>query len=368
MKAGLAALRLLTAKLFTTILFTTTFFTRTLFTTTFLAITSLSAFAAGMNITGAGATFPAPVYAKWAAAYFDETGDKVNYQGIGSSGGVNQINARTIDFGATDAPLSDERLEQNDLFQFPTVIGGIVLAVNIRGINSGELTLDGKTLADIYLGKILYWNDPAIAKLNPHLTLPKQNIAVIRRSDGSGTTFVFSSYLAKSSQEWRDHVGVGSNIKWPTGIGGKGNDGISAFVQRIPGAIGYVEYAYVKQANLNYTHLISADGETVKPSRQSFSNAALGADWQSSFAQDLTNQHGANVWPITSTTFILLHKQQRNPERGKAVLKFFEWAYEKGSDLTEDLGYAPLPREVSDYVHQAWQDNIKDSSGNLLLN
>ena len=348
MKAGFVALRFIT--------------------TILLTMSSFAVFSAGMNITGAGATFPAPVYAKWAASYFAETGDKVNYQGIGSSGGVNQINARTIDFGATDAPLSDERLQKDGLFQFPTVIGGIVLAINVRGIKSGELVLDGETLANIYLGNIRDWNDPAIVKLNPTLTLPKQNIAVIRRSDGSGTTFVFSSYLAKSSLQWRNQVGIGSNIKWPTGIGGKGNDGISAFVQRIPGAIGYVEYAYVKQADLNYTNLVSADGEMVKPSRQSFSNAALGADWQSSFAQDLTNQHGANVWPITSTTFILMHKKQRDTARGKAVLTFFDWAYSKGSELTDELGYAPLPNEVADYVRQAWKEQIEDASGNPLVN
>lgn len=337
-------------------------------TATLLSLNSLSVSAAGMNITGAGATFPAPVYAKWAATYFNETGNKINYQGIGSSGGVNQINAHTIDFGASDAPLSDERLQKNNLFQFPTVIGGIVLAINIRGIHSGELTLDGKTLADIYLGNIKYWNDPAIAKLNPGLNLPNQNIAVIRRSDGSGTTFVFSSYLAKSSDEWKNKVGIGSNIKWPTGIGGKGNDGISAFVQRIPGSIGYVEYAYVKQADLNYTNLISADGEMVKPTRQSFSNVALGADWGRSFAQDLTNQKGENVWPITSTTFILIHKKQRDPTRSREVLAFFDWAYRYGNDLTSDLGYAPLPDDVINYVRQAWKTEIKDNSGNSLFN
>ena len=333
-----------------------------------LSLNSLSVLAAGMNITGAGATFPAPVYAKWAATYFDETSNKINYQGIGSSGGVNQINAHTIDFGASDAPLTDERLQKNDLFQFPTVIGGIVLAVNIRGIHSGELTLNGKILADIYLGNIKYWNDPAIVDLNPGLKLPNQNIAVIRRSDGSGTTFVFSSYLAKSSDEWKNKVGIGSNIKWPTGIGGKGNDGISAFVQRIPGSIGYVEYAYVKQAALNYTNLISADGEIVIPTRQSFSNAALGADWSRSFAQDLTNQKGENVWPITSTTFILIHKKQRDPARSKEVLAFFDWAYRYGNDLTSDLGYAPLPDDVVNYVRQAWKTEIKDNSGNSLFN
>jgi phosphate transport system substrate-binding protein len=321
-----------------------------------------------VNITGAGATFPAPVYSKWAAAYFQQTGNKINYQSIGSSGGVNQINAHTIDFGASDAPLSEARLQKNNLFQFPTVIGGIVLAVNVRGIKSGELTLDGKTLADIYLGNIKFWDDPAIVALNPSVKLPHQNIAVIRRSDGSGTTFVFSSYLAKTSDEWRNSVGIGSNIKWPMGIGGKGNDGVSAFVQRIPGAIGYVEYAYVKQAKLNYTNLISADGEVVKPSRQSFSNAALDANWTDSFAQDLTHQHGADVWPITSTTFILIHKQQSNVERAREVINFFNWAYDNGNELTIDLGYAPLPENVVEYVRHAWQSEIKDDKGQPLIN
>lgn len=337
-------------------------------TAALLSAGSFSVGAAGVNVTGAGATFPSPVYAKWAAAYFQETGNKINYQGIGSSGGVNQINAHTIDFGASDAPLSDKRLQDNGLFQFPTVIGGIVMAINVRGVKSGELTLDGKTLADIYLGNITRWNDAAIAKLNPGLNLPNQNIAVIRRSDGSGTTFVFSSYLAKVSDEWRDEVGVGSNIKWPVGIGGKGNDGISAFVQRIPGSIGYVEYAYVKQAALSYTNLISADGEIVKPTQDGFSKAALGADWQTSFAQDLTNQSGEGAWPITSTTFILIHKRQTNPVRGREVLNFFDWSYRNGGELTVDLGYAPLPKQVADYVREKWQTEIRDAGGNAILN
>lgn len=239
-----------------------------------LSLTAMSSFAA-TSLTGAGATFPAPVYAKWADSYQKETGNKVNYQGIGSSGGVKQINAKTVDFGASDAPLTDEKLKEDGLFQFPTVIGGVVLAVNVKGIESGQLTLDGNTLGDIYLGKITKWNDPAIAKLNPKVSLPDQAIAVVRRSDGSGTTFVFTSYLAKVSANWKDEIGAGSTVNWPkNSVGGKGNDGVAAFVQRLPGSIGYVEYAYAKQNNLAYTKLVSADGEAVSPTGESFSAAA----------------------------------------------------------------------------------------------
>ncbi|MEG1113045.1 MAG: phosphate ABC transporter substrate-binding protein PstS, partial [Hafnia sp.] len=223
------------------------------------SLTTMSAFAA-TSLTGAGATFPAPVYAKWADTYQKETGNKVNYQGIGSSGGVKQIIAKTVDFGASDAPLTDDKLAADGLFQFPTVIGGVVLAVNIPGLKSGELTLDGKTLGDIYLGNIKKWNDPAITKLNPGLKLPDTNIAVVRRADGSGTSYVFTNYLAKVNPDWKSKVGAGSTVNWPTGLGGKGNDGVAAFIQRLPGSIGYVEYAYVKQSKLAYTKLISADG------------------------------------------------------------------------------------------------------------
>lgn len=274
------------------------------------SLTAVSAFAAA-SLTGAGATFPAPVYAKWADSYQKETGNKVNYQGIGSSGGVKQIVANTVDFGASDAPLSDDKLAADGLFQFPTVIGGVVLAVNIPGIKSGELTLDGKTLGDIYLGNVKKWNDPAITKLNPGVKLPDQNIAVVRRADGSGTSFVFTSYLSKANAQWKEKIGAGSTVNWPTGLGGKGNDGIAAFVQRLPGSIGYVEYAYAKQNNLAYTKLVSADGKPVSPTEESFSNAAKGVDWSKTFAQDLTDQKGDNVWPITSTTFILVHKEQK---------------------------------------------------------
>lgn len=327
----------------------------------------LSAPAFAANLTGAGATFPTPVYAKWADAYQKETGHKVNYQGIGSSGGVKQIIANTVDFGASDAPLSDEKLADEGLFQFPTVIGGVVLAVNIPGIKSGQLILDGQTLGDIYLGNIKKWNDPAIVKLNPGVMLPNQNIAVVRRADGSGTSFVFTSYLSKVNAQWKEKVGTGSTVKWPTGLGGKGNDGVAAFVQRLPGAIGYVEYAYAKQNKLAYTKLLSADGQPVTPSHGSFSDAAKGADWSKSFAQDLTNQKGDNAWPITSATFILVHKEQKKPEQGVEVLKFFDWAYQTGAQQTLDLDYAPLPQEVVEKIRAAWRTNIKDGAGNALF-
>ncbi|TBL96380.1 phosphate ABC transporter substrate-binding protein PstS [Hafnia alvei] len=329
------------------------------------SLTTMSAFAA-TSLTGAGATFPAPVYAKWADTYQKETGNKVNYQGIGSSGGVKQIIANTVDFGASDAPLTDEKLAADGLFQFPTVIGGVVLAVNIPGLKSGELTLDGKTLGDIYLGNIKKWNDPAITKLNPGLKLPDTNIAVVRRADGSGTSYVFTNYLAKVNPDWKSKVGAGSTVNWPTGLGGKGNDGVAAFIQRLPGSIGYVEYAYVKQSKLAYTKLISADGDAVLPTEESFSNAAKGADWSKSFAQDLTNQKGANAWPISSTTFILVHKDQQKPEQGAAVLKFFDWAYKNGDKEASALDYAPLPNAVVEQIRAAWKTNVKDSSGKAL--
>lgn len=329
------------------------------------SLTAMSAFAAN-NLTGAGGTFPAPVYAKWADAYQKETGNQVNYQGIGSSGGVKQIIAKTVDFGASDAPMKEEDLNKNGLFQFPTVIGGVVLAVNLPGIKSGQLTLDGATLGDIYLGKIKKWDDAAIAKLNPGVKLPDTNIAVVRRADGSGTSFVFTSYLAKVSPEWKEKIGAGSTVNWPTGLGGKGNDGVAAFVQRLPGSIGYVEYAYAKQNSLAYTKLVDADGKSISPTEESFSAAAKGADWSKTFAQDLTNQKGNNAWPISSTTFILIYKDQSNAEHGAEVLKFFDWAYKNGGKLTTDLDYATLPKSVVEQVRAAWKSNIKDSSGKAL--
>ncbi|KAB8312099.1 MULTISPECIES: phosphate ABC transporter substrate-binding protein PstS [Rahnella] len=329
------------------------------------SLTAMSAFAAS-NLTGAGGTFPAPVYAKWADAYQKATGTQVNYQGIGSSGGVKQIIAKTVDFGASDAPMKEEDLNKNGLFQFPTVIGGVVLAVNIPGIKSGQLTLDGATLGDIYLGKIKKWNDAAITKLNPGVKLPDTNIAVVRRADGSGTSFVFTSYLAKVNNEWKEKIGSGSTVNWPTGLGGKGNDGVAAFVQRLPGSIGYVEYAYAKQNNLAYTKLVDADGKAISPTEESFSAAAKGADWSKTFAQDLTFQKGDNAWPISSTTFILIYKDQQDATKGAEVLKFFDWAYKNGNKLTTDLDYATLPPSVVEQVRAAWKANIKDSSGKAL--
>ena len=329
------------------------------------SLTAMSAFAA-TNLTGAGGTFPAPVYAKWADAYQKATGTQVNYQGIGSSGGVKQIIAKTVDFGASDAPMKEEDLTKNGLFQFPTVIGGVVLAVNIPGIKSGQLTLDGATLGDIYLGKIKKWNDAAITKLNPGVKLPDTNIAVVRRADGSGTSFVFTSYLAKVNNEWKEKIGSGSTVNWPTGLGGKGNDGVAAFVQRLPGSIGYVEYAYAKQNNLAYTKLVDADGKAITPTEESFSAAAKGADWTKTFAQDLTNQKGDNAWPISSTTFILIYKDQQDAAKGTEVLKFFDWAYKNGNKLTTDLDYAALPDSVVEQIRAAWKTNVKDSSGKAL--
>ena len=330
------------------------------------SLTTMSAFAAA-SLTGAGGTFPAPVYAKWADSYQKETGNQVNYQGIGSSGGVKQIIAKTVDFGASDAPMAEDKLNSNGLFQFPTVIGGVVLAVNLPGVKSGELTLDGQTLGDIYLGNIKKWNDPAIAKLNPGLKLPDQNIAVVRRADGSGTSFVFTSYLAKVNAAWKEKVGAGNTVNWPAGLGGKGNDGVAAFVQRLPGSIGYVEYAYAKQNNLAYTKLVNADGQAVSPTEEAFSAAAKGADWSKSFAQDLTNQKGGDAWPITSTTFILIYKNQQNAGKGAEVLKFFDWAYKNGNQVANDLDYATLPDAVVTQIRASWKENIKDSSGKSLF-
>lgn len=320
-----------------------------------------------VDITGAGASFPAPIYAKWADSYKKETNHQVNYQSIGSSGGKKQIIAKTVDFGASDTPMKENELTKENLFQFPTVIGGVVLAVHLDGVKSGELVLDGNTVADIYLGKIKKWNDEAIKKLNPNVNLPNKDIAVIRRADGSGTTFVFTSYLSKVSTEWKEKIGAGSTVQWASGsFGGKGNEGVSASIQQLDGAIGYVEYAYAKQNNLPYASLVSADGEVVRPSSDSFSNAAAGADWSTSFAQDLTQQKGANAWPITSTTFILIEKQPTNVEHAKETLKFFEWALDKGGDQALALDYAVLPKSVVDTIKSAWTANIVDKDGKAL--
>ena len=312
--------------------------------------------------TGAGASFPAPLYSKWAADYNKATGVKVNYQSVGSSAGIKQIDAKTVDFGASDMPLKDDELNQKGLVQFPTVIGGIVPVVNIKGIAPGQLKLSGQVMADIYLGKITKWNDPAIAALNAGVALPDATIAPVRRADGSGTTFGFTNYLSKVSPEWKEKVGEGAAVNWPTGAGGKGNEGVAAYVGRLPNSIGYVEYAYVKQNKMTFAQLKNLDGSFVSPDDATFKAAAAGADWTKSFYQILTNQPGKDAWPITSATFILMHKNQEKPAQAATSLKFFDWAYQQGDKTAGDLDYVPMPASVKDIIIKSW-GNIKDTSG-----
>lgn len=326
-----------------------------------LGLVAVSASAA--EITGAGASFPAPVYAKWADAYQKATGNKVNYQSIGSGGGIKQINAKTVDFGASDMPLKTDALDKGGLMQFPTVIGGVVPVVNVDGVKPGDLHLTGAVLADIYLGKIVKWNDKAIAELNPKLNLPATDIAVVRRADGSGTTFIFTNYLSKISDEWKSKVGEGTAVQWPTGMGGKGNEGVAAFLQRIPNSVGYVEYAYAKQNKLAHVILKNAAGNFVAPDDETFKDAAATADWnKSAFGEILTNQAGKKAWPITGATFILMHKVQDKPAQAAEVLKFFEWSYKNGGKMATELDYVPLPDSLVKQIAASWS-NIKDASG-----
>jgi phosphate transport system substrate-binding protein len=319
--------------------------------------------ATAADITGAGASFPAPIYSKWADAYQKATGNRINYQSIGSAGGIKQVTVKTVDFGASDMPLSPQALDKDGLLQFPTVIGGVVPVVNIAGIKPGELKMTGAVLADIYIGKITKWNDKAIADLNPGLALPASDIGVVRRADGSGTTFIFTNYLSKVSPEWKQKVGEGAAVKWPLGLGGKGSEGVSAFVQRLPGSIGYVEFAYSVQNKMTYTLLQNADGNYPVPGDVSFKAAASNADWtKSSFYEILTNQPGKDAWPITGATFILMHKVQEKPTRGLESLKFFEWAYKNGAKMADDLEYVPLPESLVRLIQTSWAQ-IKDSTG-----
>lgn len=327
------------------------------------AIALAAAPALAAEITGAGASFPAPVYAKWADAYQKATGTKLNYQSIGSGGGIKQIIARTVDFGASDGVMSPEDLKKNGLMQFPTVIGGVVPVMNVAGVKPGELRLSGKVLGDIYLNKVTKWNDKAIADLNPGLKLPDRAIAVVRRADGSGTTFIFTNYLSKANAEWKEKVGFGTAVQWPTGLGGKGNEGVSAFVQRIPGAIGYVEYAYAKQNKLTHAALGNQAGNFVQPDDAAFMAAAAGADWAGqNFGVVLTDQPGKGSWPITGATFILMHVKQDKPAQAAETLKFFDWAYRNGDKLAMELDYVPMPDSVVALITKAWA-NIKDGGG-----
>ena len=321
------------------------------------------------NITGAGATFPYPIYAKWAEAYKAETGVGMNYQSIGSGGGIKQITAKTVDFGASDMPLKPEELEKNGLMQFPTVVGGVVPVINVNGIEAGKLKLTGTVLADIYLGKITKWNDPALAALNADLKLPDENITVVHRSDGSGTSFIFTNYLSKVSAEWKSSVGESTAVSWKAGIGGKGNEGVAANVQRMKNTIGYVEYAYALQNKMNTVQMKNRDGQFVKADDVSFKAAAAGAQWEKApgFYEILTDEAGKESWPISGATFILMHKMQEKPVTGKEVLNFFDWAYDKGDKLASDLDYVPLPDNVVKLIRAAWKAQIKDAAGNALV-
>jgi phosphate transport system substrate-binding protein len=321
-----------------------------------------SGIVSAQEITGAGASFPAPIYSKWAAEYNKATGVKVNYQSIGSGGGIKQIDSKTVDFGASDMPLKDEDLKAKGQTQFPTVLGGVVPVINVKGIEPGQLKLTGQVLGDIYLGKVAKWNDPAIKALNPGLNLPDAAIAQVRRADGSGTTFILTNYLSKVNKEWKEKVGEGTAVNWPVGAGGKGNEGVAAFVARLPNSMGYTEYSYVKQNKLNYAVVQNADGKFVKPEDDSFKAAAAGADWSKTFYQILTNQPGKDAWPISGATFILMHLKQDKPANASETLKFFNWAYSNGGKAAEDLDYVPMPPAVVAAIQKSWGD-IKDGAG-----
>src|SRR5215467_7943055 len=328
----------------------------------------LAAFAAGVvavgvatvtlaaTISGAGATFPFPIYAKWATAYKGVSGTTINYQSIGSGGGIKQIESKTVTFGASDMPLSTAELNKYGLLQFPTVIGGVVPVVNVRGIGAGQMVLDGPTLADIYLGKISKWNDPAIKKLNPTLNLPDQVITTVHRSDGSGTVFIFTNYLSKVSPEWNDRVHFATAVDWPNGIGAKGNEGVAGNTAQTSGAIGFVEYAYAKQNNLAYTKMINKDGKMVSPVAANFAASAAGATWDpaNGFGTLLTDQPGDSTWPISGATFVMVYKQPADQAATKEALKFFQWAYGNGDQMAGGLDYVAFPSEVKQKIMASW--------------
>ena len=319
------------------------------------------------SINGAGATFPYPLYAQWSYKYNKLNGLKLNYQSIGSGGGIAQIKARTVDFGASDAPLTKDELDLAGLTQFPMVSGGVVPVVNIKGIKANDLKLSGELLADIYLGKVTKWNDPALVALNPGLALPDQAITVVHRADGSGTTWIFTNYLDKLSSDWHGRIGAGKEVAWPAGVGGKGNEGVAAYVQRIAGAIGYVEYAYAFQNKMTTAQLKNAAGNFVSPTIESFQAASANADWSQApgFYMILTNQPGAQSWPITGATFILLYKNQADGSTAREMLKFFDWCFRHGSDMARNLHYVPMPTNVVELVEKLWSSEI--TSGGIAM-
>ena len=332
----------------------------------FTALFAASSHAA--DITGAGATFPYPVYSKWAEAYKAKSGTGMNYQSIGSGGGIKQIQAKTVDFGASDMPLTVDKLDAGGLVQFPAIVGGVVPVVNLEGVKPGEMKLTGPVLADIFLGKIKTWNDKAIVDLNPTLKLAADPITVVRRSDGSGTTFLFTNYLSKISPEWKAKVGFDTAVAWPEGVGGKGNEGVSAYIQRIKGSIGYVEYAYAKKNKMSHTQMRNRDGAYLQPDDQVFQAAAANADWSKApgFYKVLTDQPGKTSWPITGASFILMHKAQDKPQIAAEVLKFFDWSFNNGQKMAEELDYVPMPKNVVALIETMWKKDIKAASGSAI--
>ena len=320
-----------------------------------ILLTAITFAAQAQNINGAGATFPAPLYSKWAEAYNKATGIQVNYQSIGSGAGLKQIESRTVAFGASDMPLPDDRLAALGLFQFPAVIGGVIPVINVKGIDPGSMRLTGMVLADIYLGKITKWNDPAITALNPKLALTDQAITVVRRADGSGTTFIWTNYLSKISREFKDTIGEGTAVNWRAGAGGKGNEGVAAMVRQLPGSIGYVEFAYVKQTKMNWVNVQNAAGTWVTPSEDSFKAAADGADWNRSYYHILTNQAGRETWPISGATFILVPLKSDKPADTKSALTFFDWCFINGDKMADDLDYVALPTAVKSKIRADWK-------------
>ncbi len=340
-----------------------------LFTATFAAAAvTFAGVAAATDITGAGATFPFPIYAKWAEDYKKATGASMNYQSIGSGAGIRQIQAKTVDFGASDMPLKKDQLDKDGLIQFPAIIGGVVPVVNVEGIGPGQMRFTGPLLADIYLGKVKMWNDPAIAALNPTLKLPAEAITVVRRSDGSGTTFLWVDYLSKVSPEWKSKVGVGTAVSWPEGVGGKGNEGVAAYVQRIKGSIGYVEYAYAKKNKMAHGAVRNRDGNFVQPDDKTFQAAAAGADWAKAPGMELvlTDQPGKDAYPITGASFIMMHKAQANADKGLAVMKFFDWAFTNGDAAALELEYVPMPASVETLIRNLWRAEVKGPNGQAL--
>ncbi len=326
---------------------------------------ALSSTAMAQDITGAGATFPYPIYSKWAEDYKKVSGASMNYQSIGSGGGIKQIQAKTVDFGASDMPLTKEQLDKDGLVQFPAIVGGVVMVVNIDGIKPGEMKLTGPVTADIFLGKIKTWNDPAIAALNTGIKLPADPITVVRRSDGSGTTFLFTDYLSKTSPEWKTKVGAGSAVSWPEGVGGKGNEGVSAYVQRIKGSIGYVEYAYAKKNKMSHTAMKNKDGNYIQPDDITFQAATASADWANAPGMFLvlTDQPGKDSYPISGASFILMHKSADKPDKSAATLKFFDWAFKNGAKSATEMDYVPMPEKTVALIRDSWKRDIKAASG-----